>query len=204
MASATADGYAAPRMTEPSLPAWQNPAFAAVHCFACETPHDRHAPLTVCRACGLPLRVDYDHARAPVAPAPLAGRPASLWRYREVLPILPEHAVSLVEGWTPLCPASDRLFVKDESRNPTGSFKARGLGMAITKARTLGARGFIIPSAGNAGGAAALYAARCGLPCAVIVPRGTPPAAIAEAAIGGASVFTIEAVKERDSVNPRS
>src|SRR5882762_9784736 len=64
--------------------------------------------------------------------------------------------------------------------------------MAITKARNLGARGFVIPSAGNAGGAAAVYAARCGLPCAVIVPRGTPAAAIAEAAIGGAKVFTIE------------
>src|SRR5437764_5183256 len=64
--------------------------------------------------------------------------------------------------------------------------------MAITKARSLGACGFVIPSAGNAGGAAAVYAARCGLPCAVIVPRGTPPAAIAEAVIGGATVFTIE------------
>ena len=64
--------------------------------------------------------------------------------------------------------------------------------MAITRARTLGARGFVIPSAGNAGGAAAVYAARCGLPCAVIVPRGTPPAAIAEAQIAGAHVFTIE------------
>jgi elongation factor G len=84
------------------------------------------------------------------------------------------------------------LWGKDEGQNPTGSFKARGLGMAITRARTLGARGFMIPSAGNAGGAAAVYAARCGLPCAVIVPRGTPPAAIAEAAIGGAKVFTIE------------
>ena len=79
------------------------------------------------------------------------------------------------------------LWGKDEGQNPTGSFKARGLGMAITRARTLGARGFIIPSAGNAGGAAAVYAARCGLPCAVIVPRGTPPAAIAEAAIAGAA-----------------
>ena len=84
------------------------------------------------------------------------------------------------------------LWGKDEGQNPTGSFKARGLGMAITQARTLGARGFIIPSAGNAGGAAAVYAARCGLPCAVIVPRGTPPAAIAEAVIAGRDVFTIE------------
>src|SRR6185503_7343716 len=85
-----------------------------------------------------------------------------------------------------------KLWAKDEGQNPTGSFKARGLGMAITRARTLGARGFMIPSAGNAGGAAALYAARAGLPCAVIVPRDTPPAAVAEAIIAGARVFTIE------------
>src|SRR5262249_59298752 len=85
-----------------------------------------------------------------------------------------------------------KLWAKDDGQNPTGSFKARGLGMAITRARTLGARGFVIPSAGNAGGAAAVYAARCGLPCVVIVPRGTPPAAVAEAQIAGAHVFTIE------------
>jgi len=84
------------------------------------------------------------------------------------------------------------LWGKDEGRNPTDSFKARGLGMAITRARTLGARGFMIPSAGNAGGAAAVYGARAGLPVAVIVPRGTPPAAVAEAVIAGAHVFTIE------------
>ncbi len=84
------------------------------------------------------------------------------------------------------------LWGKDEGQNPTGSFKARGLGMAMTRARTLGARGFIIPSAGNAGGAAAVDGARAGLPVAVIVPRGTPPAALAEALIAGAHVFTIE------------
>jgi hypothetical protein len=96
-------GYAARRMTQPApSPAWENPAFVAVRCFACGEPHDRHTPLTVCRTCGLPLRVDYDHALAPLAPHALVGRPASLWRYREVLPIRPEHAVSLIEGWTPL------------------------------------------------------------------------------------------------------
>src|SRR5206468_1882575 len=112
-------GYAARRMTQSTAPAWENPAFVAVHCFACGEPHDRRTALTVCRACGLPLRVDYDHEVAPLAPAALVGRPPSLWRYREVLPIRPEHAVSLVEGWTPLCEIGDRLFVKDESRNPT-------------------------------------------------------------------------------------
>src|ERR1044071_3609532 len=109
---------------------WQNPAFAALRCFACEQLHDPHVAQTVCRACGLPLRVDYEHARAPLAPEALAARPSSLWRYREVLPIRPDHAVSLVEGWTPLCAVGDRLFVKDEARNPTGSFKARGIALA--------------------------------------------------------------------------
>ena len=84
------------------------------------------------------------------------------------------------------------LWAKDEGQNPTGTFKARGLGMAITKARTLGVRGLMIPSAGNAGGAAAVYGARAGLPVAVVVPRDTPEAAIAEAALAGAHVFTID------------
>src|SRR2546428_10139270 len=83
-----------------------------------------------------------------------------------------------------------RLWAKDEGQNPTGSFKARGLSMAITRARTLGARGFVIPSAGNAGGAAAVYGARAGLPVAGIVPRGAPPPPIAQAQIAGAPPFT--------------
>src|SRR5262249_17895844 len=111
-----------------------------------------------------------------------------------------EEPVTLGEGGTPLISLPRlaahlglrQLWGKDEGQNPTGSFKARGLGMAITKARGQGARGFVIPSAGNAGGAAAGYARGCGLRCQVSGPGGTPPAAIAEAAIGGARVFTIE------------
>src|SRR5206468_6484543 len=111
-----------------------------------------------------------------------------------------ETPVTLGEGSTPLLALRAlaahfglrHVWGKDEGQNPTGSFKARGLGMAITLARARGATGFVIPSAGNAGGAAAVYAARCGLPCAVIVPRDTPPAAVAEALIGGAHVFTVE------------
>jgi threonine synthase len=175
-------------MTEPSLPAWQNPAFVAVRCFACEELHDLHTPLTVCRACGLPLRVDYDHARAPLAPAALVGRPASLWRYREVLPIRPEHAVVLVEGWTPLIPVGERLFVKDESRNPTGSFKARGLVMAVSLARVLGAKALSAPSAGNAAGALAAYGAAARIPVVVAMPEDTPRAFIDECRHYGAEV----------------
>lgn len=176
-------------MTE--LPAWQNPAFVAVHCFACNASHDPRAPLTVCRACGLPLRVDYDHARAPLAPRALVGRPASLWRYAEVLPIKPAHAVSLVEGWTPLIAASDRLLVKDESRNPTGSFKARGLVMAVSLARALGAKALSAPSAGNAAGALAAYGAAAKIPVVVAMPDDTPRAFVDECRHYGAEVHLV-------------
>src|SRR5215475_7815857 len=164
-------------MTEPAAPppAWENPAFVAVRCFACGEPHDRHTALTVCRLCGLPLRVDYDHTHAPLAPSALLGRPASLWRYREVLPIRPEHAVSLVEGWTPLCQVGDRLFVKDESRNPTGSFKARGIALSA-------------PSAGNAAGALAAYGAAARIPVVVAMPDDTPRTFVDECRHYGAEV----------------
>ncbi len=175
-------------MTPAASLAWANPALAGLRCFACDAPHDPGALQTVCRACGLPLRVDHDHARAPMPPGALAGRPASLWRYREVLPIRPEHAVSLVEGWTPLCAAGDRLLVKDESRNPTGSFKARGLCLAVSAARALGARALAAPSAGNAAGALAAYGAAARLPVVVAMPDDTPRAFVEECRHYGAEV----------------
>jgi threonine synthase len=149
----------------------------------------------------LAVRYDLDRVTSSLTKDTLRSRPPGMYRFRELTPLgADEEPVTLGEGGTPLLPLPRlaahlglrHVWGKDEGQNPTGSFKARGLGMAITRARTLGARGFIIPSAGNAGGAAAVYAAHCGLPCAVIVPRGTPPAAIAEAAIAGATVFTIE------------
>src|SRR4030095_12842712 len=149
------------------------------------------------------LAARYDLARvaASVTKEALAARPPGMYRFRELTPLDDDEApVTLGEGGTPLLPLPrlaahlglGRLWAKDEGQNPTGTFKARGLGMAITRARTLGATGFVIPSAGNAGGAAALYGARAGLPVAVIVPRGTPPAACAAAQSRGAHVFTIE------------
>ncbi|HET7343324.1 MAG TPA: threonine synthase [Methylomirabilota bacterium] len=174
-----------------------------VECTVCGQRHDPRRPLTVCDKCGqmLAVRYDLERVKAAVTRQALRERPPGMYRFRELTPLDDgEEPVTLGEGGTPLLPLPRlaahfglrHLWGKDEGQNPTGSFKARGLGMAITKARTLRARGFIIPSAGNAGGAAAVYAARCGLPCAVIVPRGTPPAAVAEAAIAGARVFTIE------------
>jgi threonine synthase len=174
-----------------------------VECTVCGQRHDVKRTLTVCEACGqmLAVRYDLERVKGAVTRDALRGRPPGMYRFRELTPLDDrEEPVTLGEGGTPLL-ALPRLAAhlglrhvwgKDEGQNPTGSFKARGLGMAITRARTLGARGFVIPSAGNAGGAAAVYAAACGLPCAVIVPRGTPPAAIAEAAIAGAHVFTVE------------
>jgi threonine synthase len=171
-----------------SIPTWANSAVTALRCFACETEHAPHVAHWVCRQCGMPLRVDYDHAKAKVAPVELAGRPASLWRYREVLPIAPEHAVSLVEGWTPLVESGPHLTIKDESRNPTGSFKARGITVAVSMARALGARALAAPSAGNAAGALAAYGAAAGIPVIVAMPDDTPRPFIEECRHYGAEV----------------
>src|SRR5881409_3398482 len=174
-----------------------------VECTICGAHHDAKRLLTVCDKCGQMLAVRYDLPRvaASVTKDALRLRAPGMYRFRELTPLDDdEEPVTLGEGGTPLLELPRlaahlgvrKLWAKDEGQNPTGSFKARGLGMAITRSRTLGARGFVIPSAGNAGGAAAVYAARCGLPCVVIVPRDTPPAAVAEALIGGAHVFTVE------------
>src|SRR5580765_6498241 len=174
-----------------------------VECTICGAHHDAKRLLTVCEKCGqmLAVRYDLERVKASVTKDALRRREPGMYRFRELTPVDDGEAlVTLGEGGTPLLEVPRlaahlgirKLWAKDEGQNPTGSFKARGLGMAVTRARTLGARGFVIPSAGNAGGAAAVYAARCGLPCVVIVPRGTPAAAVAEAQIAGAHVFTIE------------
>jgi threonine synthase len=174
-----------------------------VECTICGHRHDPKRLLTVCERCGQMLAVRYDLPRvaAAVSKEALRARPPGMYRFRELTPLEDgEEPVTLGEGGTPLLPLPRlaahlglrHVWGKDEGQNPTGTFKARGLGMAIGRGRTLGARGFIIPSAGNAGGAAAVYGARAGLPVAVIVPRGTPPAAVAEAVLAGARVFTIE------------
>ncbi len=174
-----------------------------VECTVCGRRHDPAGLLTVCAACGQMLAVRYDLERvaAAVTRAALAPRPPGMYRFRELLPLAAaEEPVDLGEGGTPLLPLPRlaahlglrRLWGKDEGQNPTGSFKARGLGMAVTRARALGVKGLAIPSAGNAGGAAAVYGARAGLPVAVVVPRGTPEAAVAEAVLAGAFVFTVD------------
>jgi threonine synthase len=129
-----------------------------------------------------------------------ASRIRSMWRFHPVLPVdSPEEAVSLGEGLTPLLPATsagpfadfDDLLVKDESFNPTQSFKARGMSAAITRARALGVSTIALPSAGNAAGAAAAYAARAGMKAVIFVPDDTPPANILESHCHGATVFLV-------------
>ena len=179
-------------------------AFVAhVECTVCGRHHARGGLLTVCVTCGQMLAVHYDlpSVAAAVSKDELGRRPPGMYRFRELLPLEDgEEPVTLGEGGTPLLPLPRlgahlglrNIWAKDEGQNPTGTFKARGLGMAVTRARTLGVKGLMIPSAGNAGGAAAAYGARAGLPVAVVVPRGTAEAAIAEAILAGAHVFTVE------------
>jgi len=167
-------------------PAWANPDVVELRCFACDQAHPAHVAHWLCRSCGMPLRVDY--RIEPLAPRELVGRPASLWRYREVLPIRPEHATTLGEGWTPLLDIGDGVWVKDESRNPTGSFKARGMALAVSMARVLGAKVLAAPSAGNAAGALAAYGAAAKLPVIVAMPDDTPRAFVDECKHFGAEV----------------
>ena len=153
--------------------------------------------------CGSPLLVCYDLDRAArsLRRDALGSRPPTLWRYREVLPVADERdIVSLGEGFTPLLHARrlgatlglHNLYLKDESLNPTGSFKARGMTVAVSMARELGARHLAVPSAGNAGGALAAYAARAGLEAAVFMPEGTPAANRIECVLAGARVETVK------------
>ncbi|HXW05214.1 MAG TPA: threonine synthase [Vicinamibacterales bacterium] len=152
--------------------------------------------------CGAPLLAQYDlEAARRWRRESLAGRPASMWRYRELLPLFDgETPVTLGEGWTPLLHARrlgeqlglSRLFVKDESLNPTNSFKARGLSAAVTRAARLGARTLAVPSAGNAGNALAAYAAAAGLASRVFMPSDVKVPFIRECELYGAEVTLVD------------
>ena len=154
-------------------------------------------------AAGKPLLVRYDllALRKDFTPELMVGRRADLWRYEEVLPVRdPQAQITLGEGWTPLIDAHRtagrlglrRLWVKDEGQNPTGSFKARGLSLAVSRALELGARELAIPSAGNAGSAAAAYGAAAGLPVHVVIPTDTPTPIIEEILALGADLQRVE------------
>lgn len=164
---------------------------SAVRCFSCETSHDPRTLPTVCVRCGSPLRVDYDLGSIRLRLSDLAGRAPTLWRYRELLPLEEGDEVSLAEGFTPLIRVDERVWVKDESRNPTGSFKARGMALAVSMAKHLGARALSAPSAGNAAGALAAYGARAGLPVVVAMPEDTPKPFFEECELYGATIHRV-------------
>ena len=168
-----------------------NARLTGLTCFACGQRHDHRSPQTVCRSCGMPLRVDYAIDRTTMPRAALRDRAALLWRYREVLP-LASGEVTLVEGWTPLLPVDTSVWIKDEARNPTGSFKARGMTAAVSVASALNARAFAAPSAGNAAGALAAYGAAAHCPVVVAMPDDTPSAFVAECRLYGADVHSVQ------------
>ncbi|HEX3280479.1 MAG TPA: threonine synthase [Pyrinomonadaceae bacterium] len=170
-----------------------------LECALCHLQHEARRLLNLCRECGKPLLVRYDLKQAgrTLTKESLVSRRADLWRYREVLPVEnDENIVSLGEGWTPLLPAKnlgkqigfDHLYIKDESQNPTQSFKARGMSAAVSMAKELGATKLAVPSAGNAAGALAAYAARAGLECFIFMPDDTPRANVIECEQTGAQV----------------
>jgi threonine synthase len=164
-------------------------------------PYDARKEQHLC-SCGMPLLARYDlqAARAWKRDS-LAGRQATMWRYRELMPLFDGEApLTLGEGWTPLVHAArlgrdlglERLFVKDESLNPTNSFKARGLAAAVTKAAHLGAKTLSIPSAGNAANAMAAYAAAAGLTAKVFMPKDVKVPFIRECELYGADVTLVD------------
>ena len=192
-----------------------------LECTACGQRHDADVLQNLCRDCGKVLYARYDLSAAAkaVSPADIASRQQTMWRYREVLPVRDDaFEVSLGEGGTPLLRAErlgaalgcTDLYIKEEGVNPTGSFKARGMAAAVSRAKELGAEQLVVPSAGNAAGAMAAYAARAGMPAYLFMPNTTPQSNILESRIAGAEVELVEghigdagrAARERAAVSP--
>ncbi len=174
-----------------------------LECGYCGAVEDAGALINLCPRCGKPLLARYDLAAAArtLTKDSMPRRQATMWRYAEVLPVQdPAFRISLGEGWTPLIEARrlgeaigcPRTLIKDEALNPTGSFKARGLSAAVSRAWELGAPALAIPSAGNAAGAMSAYAAAAGLPAHVFMPSDVPAAFRVECAVLGAHVTLID------------
>lgn len=174
-----------------------------MNCAACGADHAIDELQNLCTSCGKPLLVGYDleSLAGRFTPELVRSREVrSMWRFLEVMPASDwSEVVSLGEGQTPLlrCRAEGvfegftNLWVKDESFNPTGSFKARGMSAAVTRARSLGVSCVALPSAGNAAGAATYYAASAGMDCVLFMPEDTPPSNIIESVVGGARVHLV-------------
>jgi threonine synthase len=174
-----------------------------LECAYCHKNYKANELLNLCDECGKPLlvRYDLDNAKQTLTKESLHSRQSNLWRYKEVLPVEnDENIVSFGEGWTPLIetkrlaerlPLKLNLYIKDEGQNPTQSFKARGMTAAISMAKELGVTKLAVPSAGNAAGALAAYAARAGMEANIFMPSDTPKANIIECQQTGANVTLI-------------
>ena len=172
-------------------------------CSECNRTFSATIVQTYCPDCQAPLLAAYNLqvVSREVNRDTFGNRPPGMWRWRELLPVYdPQYMLTLGEGDAPLLQTPrigeelglHRLYVKEEGRNPTGSFKARGLAAAISKAKELGINRVIIPTAGNAGGALAAYAARGGLSAYIVMPRDTPTANVEESRITGATVELVD------------
>jgi threonine synthase len=185
-------------MSQPAKILSQTSNVVELECSACGKKYDAGTEQHLC-TCGKPLLARYDlrQAAATLTLENLKSRTPTLWRYAEVLPNDPP--VSLGEGVTPLVHAKRLgasmglmyLYVKDEGLNPSGSFKARGMTAAVTRAKQLGAKALATPTAGNAGGALAAYAAAAGLPAVIVMPADTPSANVMECQAFGAKVVKL-------------
>jgi threonine synthase len=173
-----------------------------LECSHCGRDYDADQLIRICHDCGLPLlaRYDLDRAKTEIDRDEIAARPGGLWRFAEVLPVRdPRFVVTLGEGGTPVLKLDhlgaelglSQLFIKDEGLNPTGSFKALGLSTAVSRALELGVQEFVIPTAGNAGGALAAYAARAGAIAHVYMPNDAPLINITEVQMTGAELHLV-------------
>ncbi|MDG6987902.1 MAG: threonine synthase [Nitrososphaerota archaeon] len=170
-------------------------AIIAVKCVSCSRAYDHREKLNTCPACGSILSCTYDaeKAKETLTRSALEKRVKSLWRYAEVLPeIRPENVTSLGEGFTPILRLAAGPLMKDDGLIPTGTFKARGMSVAVSRAKDLGLAKLAVPSAGNAGAALACYAARAGLSAKIYMPVETPPSIVAECRAYGADVAQVE------------
>lgn len=176
-----------------------------LYCSSCAAHYEPQKLYNLCEACGKPLLVAYDleKAAATLTRESLPARAASLWRYAEVLPVenTAKNVVTLGEGFTPLHKAEnlgralggmENLYIKDESTNPTQSFKARGMTAAVSMAKELGVKKVAAPSAGNAAGALAAYAALAGMEAFLFMPKDTPRANVIECEQMGAHVTLVD------------
>jgi threonine synthase len=179
------------------------PAYLShLECPRCGRDHDAYQRQNLC-GCGSPLLARYDlrALRRDLAPGSFAGRRPDLWRYRELLPVVDDaHVTTLGEGWTPLLPTArygecigvPGLLVKDEGLTPTGSFKARGAAVGVSRAIELGVRHIAMPTNGNAGAAWAAYAARAGIRATIAMPAAAPGIARRECLAAGADLHLVD------------